>query len=335
MPGRWRRTSASRRGGIVKASFAASSKTTSSDSQTKITIKAFGPSLNGYGADTLVARTLEDYDAAVKFAFKSMQNDGVGQIHGVEVVSWMKNLQFQNAVKFTPQQAIKWTTSTNTLASTTATDGSVQGPVKIRSAATYIVPGSPATLGTPASGNVGTANYIEEVPAKPATGDTTHPVMIESIEVKAITMINAEFITGLEAYYGKETATVNKFLSCLGDLAALDAAGKGKKLLKDHSQFAMSMAVTSSKVTVEDAMKVVNAANLNLRMNSSKNFVKHFYSKCASEISRYSNDGAMTKSTGGTSPSACPLQVLRRLSGRSRRRASTAGQEFLSTRQPG
>ena len=145
MPGRWRRTSASRRGGIVKASFAASSKTTSSDSQTKITIKAFGPSLNGYGADTLVARTLEDYDAAVKFAFKSMQNDGVGQIHGVEVVSWMKNLQFQNAVKFTPQQAIKWTTSTNTLASTTATDGSVQGPVKIRSAATYIVPGSPAT----------------------------------------------------------------------------------------------------------------------------------------------------------------------------------------------
>ena len=42
-------------------------------------------------------------------------------------------------------------------------------------------------------------------------------------------------------------------------------------------------------------MKVVNAANLNIRMNSLKNFVKHFYSKCASEISRYSNDGAMTK----------------------------------------
>ena len=36
-----------------------------------------------------------------------MQNDNVGQIHGVEVVSWMKNLQFQNAVKFTPQQAIE------------------------------------------------------------------------------------------------------------------------------------------------------------------------------------------------------------------------------------
>jgi hypothetical protein len=147
----------------------------------------------------------------------------------------------------------------------------------------------------PAVGAEGDDHYEAEVPAQPATGPTTHPVMIESIEVKAITMINAEFITGLEAYYGKETATVNKFLSCLGDLAALDAAGKGKKLLKDHSQFAMSMAVTSSKVTVEDAMKVVNAANLNLRMNSSKNFVKHFYSKCASEISRYSNDGAMTK----------------------------------------
>jgi hypothetical protein len=25
-----------------------------------------------------------------------MQNDGVGQIHGVEVVSWMKSVQFQN-----------------------------------------------------------------------------------------------------------------------------------------------------------------------------------------------------------------------------------------------
>ena len=136
-----------------------------------------------------------------------MQNDGVGQIHGVEVVSWMKNLQFQNAVKFTPQQAIEWTTSTNALASTTATDGSAQGPVKIRSAATYIVPGSPATDLIPAVGAEGDANYKAEVPAKPASGPTTHPVMIESIEVKAITMINAEFITGLEAYYRNEVCT--------------------------------------------------------------------------------------------------------------------------------
>ena len=283
------------RGYSVKASFAASSKTTSSDSQTKITIKAFGLGLNGDGADTLVARSLEDYDAALKFAFKSMQTDGVGQIHGVEVVSWMKNLQFQNAVKFKPQQAIEWVTSTNAPASTTATDGSTHGPMKIRSAATYIVPGKAAEAAIPAVGAEGDPNYVAEVPAKPASGPTTHPVMIESIEVKAITMINAEFITGLEAYYGTETVTVNKFLSCVGDLAALAAAGKGKKLLQDHSQFAMSSTVSSSKVTVEDAMKIVNAANLNLRMNSLKNFVKHFYSKCASEISRYSNDGAMTK----------------------------------------
>ena len=283
------------RGYSVKASFAASSKTTSSDSQTKITIKAFGLGLNGDGADTLVARSLEDYDAAVKFAFKSMQNDNVGQIHGVEVVSWMKNLQFQNAVKFKPQQAIEWLTSNNAPASTTASDGSTHGPMKIRSAATYIVPGKAEEAAIPAVGAEGDANYVAEVPAKPASGPTTHPVMIESIEVKAITMINAEFITGLEAYYGTETVTVNKFLSCVGDLAALAAAGKGKKLLKDHSQFALSSTVSSSKVTVEDAMKIVNAANLNLRMNSLKNFVKHFYSKCASEISKYSNDGAMTK----------------------------------------
>ena len=283
------------RGYSVKASFAMSSKTTSSDSQTKITIKAFGLGLNGDGADTLVARTLDDYDAALKFAFKSMQNDNVGQIHGVEVVSWMKNLQFQNAVKFTPQQAIEWTSAANAPATTTATDGSTHGPMKIRSAATYIVPGKDAVAAIPAVGTEGDDDYVAEVPAKPKTGPTTHPVMIESIEVKAITMINAEFITGLEAYYGKETVTVNKFLSCVGDLAALAAAGKGKKLLQDHSQFAMSSTVVSSKVTVEDAMAVVNAANLNLRMTSLKNFVKYFYSKCASEISRYSNDGAMTK----------------------------------------
>ena len=263
------------------------SDTTSSESETKITIKGFGLGLNGEGADTLVARTLDDYDAAVKFAFKSMQNDNVGMIHGVEVVSWMKNLQFQNAVKFMPQQAIEWVTSTT--ATTTASDGSVQGPVRIRSATTYIVP---ATAAIPAKGTEGKDDYVAAVPAR---GPTTHPVMIESIEVKAITMINAEFITGLESYYGKETVTVNKFLSCLGDLAALKASGKGKKLLKDHSRFAMSMTHSSSKVTVDDAMKVVNAKNLDLRMNSLKNFVKHFYSKCASEISRYSNDGAMTK----------------------------------------
>lgn len=55
-------------------------------------------------------------------------------------------------------------------------------------------------------GKEGDPDYV---PAVPARGPTTHPVMIESIEVKAITMINAEFITALEAYYGKETVTVN------------------------------------------------------------------------------------------------------------------------------
>ena len=284
------------RGVSVGASFAASSKTTSSDSQTKITIKAFGLGLNGDGADTLVARSIEDYDAALKFAFKSMQNDGVGQIHGIEVVSWMKNLQFQNAVKFKPQQAIEWSKiDPNSPDSIVASDKSVHGPLRIRSAATYVVPGKPAEAEKPAHGKEGDSDYSPAVPAKPATGPTTHPVMIESIEVKAITMINAEFITGLEAYYGKETVTVNKFLSCMGDLAALAAAGKGKKLLVDHSQFAMTSTASASTVTVEDAMKVVNAKHLNNRMNSLKNFVKHFYSKCASEISRYSNDGAMTK----------------------------------------
>ena len=238
----------------------------SSDTKTTIKIKGYGLGLNMDGADTLVAKDLEGYNAAVDYAFRSMQNEDVGMIQGVEVVSWMNNLQFQNAVKFQAQEQIEWDLPVDE-------DGVAM--------VCYETGGTKVT----------TCPKVRSV-KKDTMGNTE---MVESIEVKSITMINAEFITGLEAYYGKETATVNKFLSCLGDLAALDAAGKGKKLLQDHSQFAMSSTVASSKVTVEDAMKIVNAANLNLRMNSLKNFVKHFYSKCASEISRYSNDGAMTK----------------------------------------
>ena len=81
-------------------SFSGQSNSFSSESKLSIHIKAFGLGLNMDGADTLVARSLEDYDNAIKFAFKSMQNDDVGMIRGIEVVPWMDNLQFQNAVHF-------------------------------------------------------------------------------------------------------------------------------------------------------------------------------------------------------------------------------------------
>ena len=262
------------------ASASSNSTRTSSDSKTKISIKAFGIGLNSEGADTLAARSLEDYDKAIKFAFKSMQNDNVGQIHGVEVVSWMNNLQFQNAVQFDRQELI-----------------------------TYDIPidpvtGNPSTtLTTKVRGvqkNLIVAGVDEEVDnqglvtqaAVVAVYDTE---MVESIEVKSITMINAEFITGLEAFYRKETYTGYKFQSCVGDLEALKEAGKKDKFLQDHSQFAMSAGPQVQTVTVEQALATLSTANLAIRMESLKNFVKYFYGKCASEISRYSNDGAMTK----------------------------------------
>jgi len=51
----------------------------------------------------------------------------------------------------------------------------------------------------------------------------------------------------------------------------------------------------ATQITVDDALKTLSTDALAARMNSLKNFVKYFYGKCASEISRFSNDGAMTK----------------------------------------
>ena len=266
-------------GGVQSTSKSASD---SSDVETTISLKAFGIGLNLEGADTLIARNLEEYDAAIKFAFRSMQTDGVGQIHGVEVVSWMNNMQFQNAVRFKKQQEIDWIFPPGYIPA----DSDTQQPPKIRSDTTYIVPAIPA------KGTEGDDGYVAAVPA------TSYPVMIESIEVKAITMINAEFITGLEAYYQKEMYTTAKFLACLTDLNALAVEGKGGQLLKDNTDFVLATSegtTSTEQMTVDKAMTVVNAGNYHLRMNSLRNFVKHFYGKCASEISRYSEDGAMTK----------------------------------------
>jgi len=269
------------------------STSVSSDTETKITIKAFGIGLNQDGSDTLVARNLEDYDAAVKYAFKSMMNDNVGQIHGVEVVSWMNNLQFQNAVRFKPQQSIEWkpqpgvlavaVNSASTTSGTTSPPANYQQPTKVRTYVTYPV--------------AAVAEDLTVTPPIQAIPAHDEPLIIEAIEVKAITMINAEFITGLEAYYRKETYTTTKFRSCMSDLAALKAAGKGRVYLQDNTQFAMVTAstATTNQVTVDDALWVVSAANYKARMNSLKNFVKYFYSRCASEISRHSDNGAMTK----------------------------------------
>ena len=84
------------------------SKSTKSDVKTEIKIKAFGIGINADGASTLVATDRDTFDAAAQYAFKSMQNEGVGMIRGVEIVPWSSNLQFNNAVKFEEQEVIEF-----------------------------------------------------------------------------------------------------------------------------------------------------------------------------------------------------------------------------------
>ena len=285
------------------ASASLRSNSTSSDSRTKITIKGFGLGLNLAGADSLVAHNLEDYNKAVKFAFKSMQNDDVGMIHGVEVVSWMNNLEFQNAVNFRKTEEIEWVLPKNMAGE------EIVGAHKIRS----VVPGNQI-----AAAVVGPNGVI----TSPAVFD---PVFVESVEVKAITMINAEFITGLEAYYRKESYTVTKFVACQQEVKSLMALNKGNYYLQDHTEVrrrpspsgahhappppllrftpppsAAQMELTEKSRgnawTVEQASAITtNLAHLNTRMQSLKNFAKHFYGKCASTIAKYSDDGSMTR----------------------------------------
>jgi len=250
-------------------STSTSSKTSkeSSDTKTTIKIKGFGLGLNMDGADTLVAKDLEGYDAAVKYAFKSMQNDDVGMIQGIEVVSWMNNLQFQNAVKFQAQEQIKWDPPVDE-------DGKLIICTKVGT--TDVVP----------------CPKVRSVEID-ALGNSE---MVESIEVKSITMINAEFITGLESFYRKEMYTVTKFISCMGDLKGMVANSQGDRYLADHSRMHMSTQLAKDdSITVANLEKLLNEDVLEKRMNSLQTFVKHFYGKCASQISRYSNDGSMTK----------------------------------------
>jgi hypothetical protein len=84
----------------VDVGFKTNSTSFQKNEKIEIKIKAFGLGLNMEGADTMVARNQDDYMKAMNFAFKSMQNQNVGMIRGIEVVPWMDNLQFQNALNF-------------------------------------------------------------------------------------------------------------------------------------------------------------------------------------------------------------------------------------------
>ena len=113
-------------------------------------------------------------------------------------------------------------------------------------------------------------------------------VMVEAVEVKSITMINAEHITGLDAIYHKEMDSILKFIACQSKLSALvDIETIDSKLL-DHSNQA-------DPVAVAEAQKILSPRQLEIRKDSLKAFVEHFYGKCAIQMTKHSDAGGMLK----------------------------------------
>ena len=86
--------------------------------------------------------------------------------------------------------------------------------------------------------------------------DDGQPVMVESVEIKSITMINAEYITVLDAIYHKEMDAIQKFIACQSKLSALIDIGRGNSKLLDHSSHHTGMTAQQHKaepVTVAEA----------------------------------------------------------------------------------
>ena len=90
--------------------------------------------------------------------------------------------------------------------------------------------------------------------------------------------------------------TVTKFIACKGKVKALMALGQSHFYPQDHTTMLLTESTWVDAWTVKEASDIMsNAAYLDKRMQSLKNFVKYFYGTCASLISQHSDDGSMTK----------------------------------------
>ena len=90
-------------GQSVEADFSKKAKFSSINSSLEIKILGYGLGLNQEGSETLVATSLDEYNEAINFAFKSFtQNEdshNIGMVYGMEVVPWVDNTAFQVASK--------------------------------------------------------------------------------------------------------------------------------------------------------------------------------------------------------------------------------------------
>jgi len=97
------------------ASASSSKRVEKSMSTLKIKIVGFGLGLDKDGSETLVATSLEEYNAVMSFAYNSMTrgNQGsaqTGMVYGIEVVPWVNNPSFQVAIKLSEFPSdITWT----------------------------------------------------------------------------------------------------------------------------------------------------------------------------------------------------------------------------------
>lgn len=82
----------------TKSKFAAVSESL------EIKILGFGLGLGQEGTGNLVAKTMQEYNEVMKFAFRAMTQTGgssndVGMVYGIEIVPWVDNVQFQVEAK--------------------------------------------------------------------------------------------------------------------------------------------------------------------------------------------------------------------------------------------
>ncbi len=72
-----------------------------------ISIKAYGLGLTEQGSESLVARTLEDFNKVMRFAYnqltKSPFANHVGMVYGIEVAPWAEHVEFQVASRLSDE----------------------------------------------------------------------------------------------------------------------------------------------------------------------------------------------------------------------------------------
>mmetsp|Transcript_28810 Transcript_28810/g.40511 ORF Transcript_28810/g.40511 Transcript_28810/m.40511 type:complete len:520 (-) Transcript_28810:62-1621(-) len=85
----------------IQADYSREVNQNAKKSSLQIYIRGYGLGLNADGVSSLQARSMPEFKEVMAYAFQSMQQKNVGMVHGVELVSWVDNPQFQIAARLT------------------------------------------------------------------------------------------------------------------------------------------------------------------------------------------------------------------------------------------